>query len=122
VNIVFAVRSTQGFLNGSEVSELLRNLSVVEFSFYLGYPVLQIAEREYRGLSRRTGEATAGAVDRGISFFKILLILKRDIIYLKQFGLSSQQIDARVLRFPLSLALSHVQLTPRYCPAPEWAS
>nr|XP_035110530.2 UPF0606 protein KIAA1549 homolog isoform X1 [Callithrix jacchus] len=44
VNITFAVRSTQGFLNGSEVSELLRNLSVVEFSFYLGYPVLQIAE------------------------------------------------------------------------------
>ncbi|XP_033620402.1 UPF0606 protein KIAA1549 homolog isoform X2 [Fukomys damarensis] len=44
VNIIFAVRSTQGFLNGSEVSELLRNLSVVEFSFYLGYPVLQIAE------------------------------------------------------------------------------
>ncbi|XP_021566220.1 UPF0606 protein KIAA1549-like, partial [Carlito syrichta] len=44
VNIIFAVRSTQGFLNGSEVSELLRNLSMVEFSFYLGYPVLQIAE------------------------------------------------------------------------------
>lgn len=47
VNIVFAVRGAQGFLNGSEVSELLRNLSVVEFSFYLGFPVLQIAEREY---------------------------------------------------------------------------
>ncbi|XP_075862341.1 UPF0606 protein KIAA1549 homolog [Microcebus murinus] len=44
VNIIFAVKSAQGFLNGSEVSELLRNLSVVEFSFYLGYPVLQIAE------------------------------------------------------------------------------
>ncbi|XP_066898157.1 UPF0606 protein KIAA1549 homolog isoform X2 [Kogia breviceps] len=44
VNIVFAVRGSQGFLNGSEVSEMLRNLSVVEFSFYLGYPVLQIAE------------------------------------------------------------------------------
>ncbi|KAG5210564.1 hypothetical protein JEQ12_015758 [Ovis aries] len=44
VNIIFAVRGSQGFLNGSEVSELLRNLSVVEFSFYLGYPVLQIAE------------------------------------------------------------------------------
>ncbi|VTJ73821.1 Hypothetical predicted protein [Marmota monax] len=44
VNIIFAVKNTQGFLNGSEVSELLRNLSVVEFSFYLGYPVLQIAE------------------------------------------------------------------------------
>lgn len=47
MNIVFAVKGSQGFLNGSEVSELLRNLSVVEFSFYLGYPVLQIAEREY---------------------------------------------------------------------------
>ncbi|XP_006887277.1 PREDICTED: UPF0606 protein KIAA1549 homolog [Elephantulus edwardii] len=44
VSIVFAVRSPSGYLNGSEVSELLRNLSVVEFSFYLGYPVLQIAE------------------------------------------------------------------------------
>ncbi|XP_037691992.1 UPF0606 protein KIAA1549 homolog [Choloepus didactylus] len=44
VNIIFAVKSQQGFLNGSEVSELLRNLSMVEFSFYLGYPVLQIAE------------------------------------------------------------------------------
>ncbi|KAL1777674.1 UPF0606 protein KIAA1549-like isoform X1 [Sigmodon hispidus] len=44
VNIIFAVKSVQGFLNGSEVSDLLRNLTVVEFSFYLGYPVLQIAE------------------------------------------------------------------------------
>ncbi|KAM9651468.1 UPF0606 protein KIAA1549 homolog [Trichechus inunguis] len=44
VNIIFAVKNSQGFLNGSEISELLRNLSVVEFSFYLGYPTLQIAE------------------------------------------------------------------------------
>ncbi|XP_075795568.1 UPF0606 protein KIAA1549 homolog isoform X2 [Pelodiscus sinensis] len=44
VNIVFAIKDTYGFLNGSEVSELLRNLSVVEFSFYLGFPVQQIAE------------------------------------------------------------------------------
>ncbi|KAF6086093.1 KIAA1549 [Phyllostomus discolor] len=44
VNIVFAVKSAQGFWNGTQVSALLRNLSVVEFSFYLGYPVLQIAE------------------------------------------------------------------------------
>ncbi|XP_035312281.1 UPF0606 protein KIAA1549 homolog isoform X1 [Cricetulus griseus] len=44
VNIIFAVKGTHGFLNGSEVSDLLRNLTVVEFSFYLGYPVLQIAE------------------------------------------------------------------------------
>ncbi|NXN16014.1 K1549 protein, partial [Indicator maculatus] len=44
VSIVFAIRDRYGFLNGSEVSEQLRNLSVVEFSFYLGYPVQQIAE------------------------------------------------------------------------------
>ncbi|NXJ65206.1 K1549 protein, partial [Rostratula benghalensis] len=44
VSIVFAVRGRYGFLNGSEVSEQLRNLSVVEFSFYLGFPVQQIAE------------------------------------------------------------------------------
>ncbi|NWT09641.1 K1549 protein, partial [Vireo altiloquus] len=44
VSIVFAIRDKYGFLNGSEVSERLRNLSVVEFSFYLGFPVQQIAE------------------------------------------------------------------------------
>ncbi|NWV20110.1 K1549 protein, partial [Origma solitaria] len=44
VSIVFALRDRYGFLNGSEVSEQLRNLSVVEFSFYLGFPVQQIAE------------------------------------------------------------------------------
>ena len=57
VNIVFAVKSAQGFWNGTQVSELLRNLSVVEFSFYLGYPVLQVAEREYHcpGLRRECG-------------------------------------------------------------------
>ncbi|XP_064011544.1 UPF0606 protein KIAA1549 homolog isoform X2 [Pogoniulus pusillus] len=44
VSIVFAIRDRYGFLNGSEVSEQLRNLSVVEFSFYLSFPVQQIAE------------------------------------------------------------------------------
>ncbi|XP_071407198.1 UPF0606 protein KIAA1549 homolog isoform X2 [Pithys albifrons albifrons] len=44
VSVVFAIRDRSGFLNGSEVSEQLRNLSVVEFSFYLGFPVQQIAE------------------------------------------------------------------------------
>ncbi|KAM6437789.1 UPF0606 protein KIAA1549 homolog isoform 3-T3 [Liasis olivaceus] len=47
VQIMFAIREKRGFLNGSEVSELLRNLSVVEFSFYLGFPVQQIAEPVY---------------------------------------------------------------------------
>ena len=47
MSIIFAIRDRYGFLNGSEVSEQLRNLSVVEFSFYLGFPVQQIAEREY---------------------------------------------------------------------------
>ncbi|NXX91682.1 K1549 protein, partial [Centropus bengalensis] len=44
VSIVFAIRDRYGFLNGSKVSEQLRNLSIVEFSFYLGFPVQQIAE------------------------------------------------------------------------------
>ncbi|MBN3325772.1 K1549 protein, partial [Atractosteus spatula] len=44
VDIIFAIRDSTGYLNGSEVSSLLRNLNMVEFSFYLGFPVLQIAE------------------------------------------------------------------------------
>ncbi|XP_033019013.1 UPF0606 protein KIAA1549 homolog isoform X3 [Lacerta agilis] len=47
VQIVFAIQEKHRFLNGSEVSELLRNLSVVEFSFYMGFPVQQIAEPVY---------------------------------------------------------------------------
>ncbi|XP_060734080.1 UPF0606 protein KIAA1549 isoform X1 [Tachysurus vachellii] len=44
VDITFVVRDTQGYILGSEVSSRLRRLSVVEFSYYLGYPVQQIAE------------------------------------------------------------------------------
>uniref|UniRef100_H3C6T8 Si:dkeyp-27e10.3 n=1 Tax=Tetraodon nigroviridis TaxID=99883 RepID=H3C6T8_TETNG len=44
VDITFAVRDGRGYLLGSDVSEHLRKLSLVEFSFYLGFPVLQIAE------------------------------------------------------------------------------
>nr|XP_028603443.1 UPF0606 protein KIAA1549 homolog isoform X2 [Podarcis muralis] len=47
VQIVFAIQEKHRFLNGSEVSEQLRNLSVVEFSFYMGFPVQQIAEPVY---------------------------------------------------------------------------
>ncbi|KAM9311441.1 LOW QUALITY PROTEIN: UPF0606 protein KIAA1549 homolog [Gastrophryne carolinensis] len=44
VTISYAVRDRTGFLNGSDVGDQLRNLSLVEFSFFLGYPVKQIAE------------------------------------------------------------------------------
>uniref|UniRef100_A0A1A8GVN4 KIAA1549 n=1 Tax=Nothobranchius korthausae TaxID=1143690 RepID=A0A1A8GVN4_9TELE len=44
VDITFAVRDGRGYLQGSEVSEHLRKLTEVEFSFYVGFPVLQIAE------------------------------------------------------------------------------
>ncbi|KAF1372045.1 hypothetical protein PFLUV_G00260260, partial [Perca fluviatilis] len=44
VDITFAVRDGRDFLPGSEVSEHLRKLSLVEFSFYVGFPALQIAE------------------------------------------------------------------------------
>lgn len=48
VDITFAVRDGRGYLPGSEVSEHLRKLSLVEFSFYVGFPALQIAERTKR--------------------------------------------------------------------------
>nr|XP_046234810.1 UPF0606 protein KIAA1549 [Scatophagus argus] len=44
VDITFAVRDGRDYLPGSEVSDHLRKLSLVEFSFYIGFPVLQIAE------------------------------------------------------------------------------
>ncbi|XP_069618942.1 UPF0606 protein KIAA1549 homolog isoform X3 [Ranitomeya imitator] len=44
VTVTYAVRERGGFINGSDVSGQLRNLSLVEFSFFLGFPVKQIAE------------------------------------------------------------------------------
>ncbi|XP_051801977.1 UPF0606 protein KIAA1549-like isoform X3 [Acanthochromis polyacanthus] len=44
VDITFAVRDGRGYLPGSGVSEHLRKLTLVEFSFYVGFPALQIAE------------------------------------------------------------------------------
>ncbi|XP_045552970.1 UPF0606 protein KIAA1549 isoform X1 [Salmo salar] len=44
VDVTFAVRGAIGYLKGSEVSNHLRLLNMVEFSYYLGFPVLQIAE------------------------------------------------------------------------------
>ncbi|XP_017274546.1 UPF0606 protein KIAA1549 isoform X2 [Kryptolebias marmoratus] len=44
VDITFAVSGTRGYLMGSKVSNALLKLTVVEFSFYIGFPVLQIAE------------------------------------------------------------------------------
>ena len=46
VNIFFAVRGSSGYLLGSEVTNLLLRLTMVEFSYYMGFPVLEIAERE----------------------------------------------------------------------------
>lgn len=48
VEITFAVRDGRGYLLGSEVSDRLRKLSLVEFSFFVGFPALQIAERKTR--------------------------------------------------------------------------
>uniref|UniRef100_A0A4W4E3X4 Uncharacterized protein n=1 Tax=Electrophorus electricus TaxID=8005 RepID=A0A4W4E3X4_ELEEL len=44
IDITFLVCEAHGYILGSEVSTLLRQLSVVEFSYYIGYPVQQIAE------------------------------------------------------------------------------
>lgn len=52
VEITFAVRDGRGYLLGSEVSDRLRKLSLVEFSFFVGFPTVQIAERKTQGLER----------------------------------------------------------------------
>uniref|UniRef100_A0A3B5BJF6 UPF0606 protein KIAA1549-like n=1 Tax=Stegastes partitus TaxID=144197 RepID=A0A3B5BJF6_9TELE len=44
VDITFTVRGSRGYLTGSEVSNALMKLTMVEFSYYMGFPVLQIAE------------------------------------------------------------------------------
>uniref|UniRef100_A0A1A8IAI0 KIAA1549 n=1 Tax=Nothobranchius kuhntae TaxID=321403 RepID=A0A1A8IAI0_NOTKU len=44
VDIIFTISGSRGFLTGSEVSDALLKLTVVEFSYYIGFPVLQIAE------------------------------------------------------------------------------
>ncbi|KAI4880298.1 hypothetical protein NFI96_031724 [Prochilodus magdalenae] len=44
VEITFAIRDSHGYIKGSDISSHLRQLNVVEFSFYLGFPTLQIAE------------------------------------------------------------------------------
>nr|XP_020458625.1 UPF0606 protein KIAA1549-like [Monopterus albus] len=44
VDIIFTVLSSMDYLMGSEVSNALMKLSMVEFSYYMGFPVLQIAE------------------------------------------------------------------------------
>lgn len=46
VDITFAVRDGRDYLLGSEISKHLRTLSLVEFSFYIGFPALQVAERK----------------------------------------------------------------------------
>ncbi|XP_056272301.1 UPF0606 protein KIAA1549 isoform X3 [Pseudoliparis swirei] len=44
VDLTFTVRAPRGYLVGSEVSNALMKLTMVEFSYYMGFPVLQIAE------------------------------------------------------------------------------
>ncbi|KAK3517691.1 hypothetical protein QTP70_015674, partial [Hemibagrus guttatus] len=44
VDVTFAIRDSHGYLRGSDVSAHLRQLHVVEFSFYLGFPAVQVAE------------------------------------------------------------------------------
>uniref|UniRef100_A0A3P8UG33 Si:dkeyp-27e10.3 n=1 Tax=Amphiprion percula TaxID=161767 RepID=A0A3P8UG33_AMPPE len=51
VDVTFAVRDGRDYLPGSEVSEHLRKLTLVEFSFYVGFPALQIAEFHYPELN-----------------------------------------------------------------------
>ncbi|XP_015230231.1 PREDICTED: UPF0606 protein KIAA1549-like isoform X2 [Cyprinodon variegatus] len=44
VDITFTVSGSRSYLMGSKVSNALMKLTMVEFSYYIGFPVLQIAE------------------------------------------------------------------------------
>ncbi|KAG7214907.1 hypothetical protein INR49_005182 [Caranx melampygus] len=58
VDITFTVRGSRGYLMGSEVSTALMRLTMVEFSYYMGFPVLQIAELLLGVLDQKVGERT----------------------------------------------------------------
>lgn len=47
VTLVYVVGNRSSFLNGTVASSLLRQLSAELVGFYLTYPPLSIAEREY---------------------------------------------------------------------------
>lgn len=51
VTLVYAVGNQSSFLNGTVASSLLSQLSAELVGFYLTYPPLTIAEREYVHLS-----------------------------------------------------------------------
>lgn len=51
VTLVYAVGNQSSFLNGTVASNLLSQLSAELVGFYLTYPPLTIAEREYVRLS-----------------------------------------------------------------------
>ncbi|CAB1313570.1 unnamed protein product [Coregonus sp. 'balchen'] len=68
VDVTFAVRGAIGYLKGSEVSNHLRLLNMVEFSYYLGFPVLQIAELLLGVLDQGVDERTFRAkMERGVA-------------------------------------------------------
>ncbi|TNN39010.1 UPF0606 protein [Liparis tanakae] len=58
VDLTFTVRAPRGYLVGSEVSNALMKLTMVEFSYYMGFPVLQIAELLLGVMDQKVGERT----------------------------------------------------------------
>lgn len=51
---------------GSKVSNSLMKLTMVEFSYYIGFPVLQIAEREYHKI---------GSLENPAVYFRIANVI-----------------------------------------------
>ncbi|XP_030741130.2 UPF0606 protein KIAA1549 homolog [Echinops telfairi] len=115
VTIVFAVRSAQGFLNGSEVSELLRNLSVVEFSFYLGYPTLRIAEL-LLGVSekRLQSELFQAEMERKLAQLLGEVLHRQRLWRRATTATSSSLLQGQLLLIPIMMALDRVKR-----PSPE---
>uniref|UniRef100_A0A3Q2NWV2 UPF0606 protein KIAA1549-like n=1 Tax=Fundulus heteroclitus TaxID=8078 RepID=A0A3Q2NWV2_FUNHE len=67
VDITFAVSGSRGFLMGTKVSNALMKLTVVEFSYYIGFPVLQIAEPVHLLRSSWVRTVLLGVLDQKMS-------------------------------------------------------
>lgn len=79
VTITYSAQDHSGFLNGSEISDQLRNLTLVEFSFFLGFPVKQIAERECEVMALSACTAGLGSRFPGGAVLVLKLLLQTHV-------------------------------------------
>ncbi|KAI5093971.1 UPF0606 protein KIAA1549 isoform X2 [Silurus meridionalis] len=119
VDITFAIRDSHGYLRGSDVSAHLRQLHVVEFSFYLGFPAAKMERRLAllvgEGLGLSSGRRWRRATTVGNNSVQIVRALRLDgadnpleLVYFVEAGsgerLSAQTTAAMLNRLNLQRA------------------